>query len=160
MRLLPLLASLLYPACAGSGAAGLPVPPPLSPLTIVRPATPNSALAAPSGFSPAPDLPTPLYHLPAATLFSAIEAVAAAAPRTFLQKAYPSALQADYVVRSRLFNFPDLVLVAAEPRGSADAALIVYSRSVYGSSDLGVNRARVAAWLAALDRRLGPPKTR
>lgn len=160
MRLLPFLASLFFPACASPGAQGLPVPSPLVPLAIVRPATSNSALAAPSGFAPSPDIATPLYHLPAARLFAAVKAVAAAEPRTFLQAAYPADLQADYVARSRLFNFPDLVLAAVEPRGPGSAVLILYSRSVYGSGDFGVNRARVRAWLAALERRLGAPETR
>lgn len=154
MGILPLLASLLYPACAAAGAAGLPVPPALAPVVIVRPATPNSALAAPAGFAPAPDFITPLYRLPAPRLLAEIEAVATSEPRTTLQVAYPADLQADYVVRSRAFNFPDLVLVATEPRGASSSALILYSRSVYGSSDFGVNRARVSKWLAALDRRL------
>ncbi|MDA8051311.1 MAG: DUF1499 domain-containing protein [Rhodospirillales bacterium] len=160
MLLLPLLASLLFPTCAGHGAAGLPVPPASAPLKIVRLATPNSALAGPAGFSPAPDLLTPLYHLPAPQLLMAIERVAAQEPRTYLQAAYPVDLQADYVARSRVFNFPDLVLVAAEPRGATDAALIIYSRSVYGSSDFGVNRARIIGWIAALDRRVAVPERR
>jgi len=32
------------------------------------------------------------------------------------------------------------------------SGLIIYSRSRYGRSDFGVNRSRVKAWLAALDR--------
>lgn len=160
MRILPLFASLFFPACAGLGAAGLPVPPAQATVTIVRPATPNSALAAPAGYSPAPDIVTPLYHLPPTRLLAAIEAVAASQPRTTLQVVYPADLQADYVARSRIFNFPDLVLVATEPRGTADSALILYSRSVYGSSDFGVNRARVRTWLATLDRRLAVSEKR
>jgi len=35
-----------------------------------------------------------------------------------------------------------------------DSHLIIWSRSVYGYSNMGVNRARVAGWLAALDRRI------
>jgi hypothetical protein len=31
---------------------------------------------------------------------------------------------------------------------------VLWSRSVYGRSDLGVNRARLTAWLAALDAAL------
>jgi uncharacterized protein (DUF1499 family) len=33
---------------------------------------------------------------------------------------------------------------------AGSARLVLWSRSVYGQSDLGVNRKRVAAWLAAL----------
>ena len=36
-------------------------------------------------------------------------------------------------------------------RGEAESALILYSRSVYGRSDFGVNRKRLLSWLAALD---------
>ena len=38
--------------------------------------------------------------------------------------------------------------------------LIIWSRSVYGESDLGVNRKRVAAWLDALDKILPPSSER
>ncbi len=86
--------------------------------------------------------------------------MAASQPRTILQAAYPADLQVDYVVQSRLFNFPDLVLVATEPRGGADAVPILYSRSVYGSSDFGVNRARIGTWLALLDRHLAVSEKR
>jgi uncharacterized protein (DUF1499 family) len=36
----------------------------------------------------------------------------------------------------------------------------VYSRSVYGQSDLGVNRRRVETWLAALQTKLPPSSER
>ncbi|MCB1632914.1 MAG: DUF1499 domain-containing protein [Pseudomonadales bacterium] len=36
------------------------------------------------------------------------------------------------------------------PLGEARSTLIIYSRSVYGYSDLGVNKARVNRWLAEL----------
>jgi uncharacterized protein (DUF1499 family) len=158
MRLLPLIASLLFPVCVTDGAAGLPMPSPVVPLRIVRPATPNTALAAPRGFFPPPDIATPLYPLPAARLFATIEKVAAEAPRTYLQVSYETELQADYVARSRAFNFPDLILVAVEPRDKEHAVLILYSRSVYGRSDFGINRSRMKAWLAALDRLIAIPK--
>jgi uncharacterized protein (DUF1499 family) len=35
-----------------------------------------------------------------------------------------------------------------------DSHLIIWSRSVYGYSDMGVNRAHVVDWLAAVDRRI------
>jgi hypothetical protein len=36
----------------------------------------------------------------------------------------------------------------------------VYSRSVYGRSDLGVNRKRIGAWLAALQTKIPSPSER
>ncbi len=151
MHLLALLASLAFPACAQSGIGGLPPAHPIDPGAIVRPATPNTALAAPAGFAPKPDLETPVYRVPPATLFADLEKLAAGEPRTYLQATFADRLQAQYVVRSALLNFPDLVMaqVLAGP-DAGSARLVLWSRSVYGQSDLGVNRKRVAAWLAAL----------
>lgn len=127
---------------------------------IVRPATPNTALAAPSGFSPPPDIGTPVYPVPADRLYAAIRAVAAAQPRTFTAAAYPDRFQAAWVARSAVFNFPDMIMAQVSPAGRNHATMVLYSRSVYGYSDLGVNRQRVAAWLAALNRTMETPKER
>ncbi len=146
-----LLASLFFPACANSGVGGLPPARYLDPHTIVRPKTPNTALAAPAGFAPKPDIETPLYKVPPATLFADLRKLAASEKRTYEQAAFPHRLQADYVVRSAVFNFPDLVTaqVLAGP-GKTSAWLVLWSRSVYGRSDFGVNRQRLRAWLASL----------
>jgi uncharacterized protein (DUF1499 family) len=151
VHLLALLASLAFPACAQSGIGGLPPARPIDPGAIVRPATPNTALAAPAGFAPKPDLDTPVYRVAPAALFADLEKLAASEPRTYLQATFADRLQVQYVVRSTLLNFPDLVMaqVLAGP-DAGSARLVLWSRSVYGQSDLGVNRKRVAAWLAAL----------
>jgi uncharacterized protein (DUF1499 family) len=127
---------------------------------IVRPATPNTALAAPNGFSPPPDIGTPVYPVPADRLYADIQAVAAAQPRTFAAAAYPDRLQAAWVARSAVFNFPDMIMAQVSPAGRNEATMVLYSRSVYGYSDLGVNRRRVAVWLAALSRTMETPKER
>ena len=160
MNSLAWLLGLVLPACGGAGANGLPVPPPMDVTHLVRPASPNSALAAPNGFSPPPDIRTPVYPVPADRLYAAIQAVAAAQPRTFSLAAYPDRLQADWVARSAVFNFPDVIMAQVSPAGRNEATMVLYSRSVYGYSDLGVNRQRVAAWLAALNRTIETPKER
>jgi hypothetical protein len=150
-RLLVLLLGLVLPGCSGHGAEGLPVPPPMDFSRLVRPATPNTALAAPAGFVPAPDIVTARRALAPAALYAAIRRVAASQPRTYLHVAYADRLQAHYVARSAVFNFPDLIAVQVLP----DSTLILFSRSVYGRSDFGVNRKRLERWLAALDAELG-----
>ncbi len=157
------LIGLLLPACAATGAGGLPVPPPMDMAKLERPATPNTALAGPAVPGPAQaeagapaDIVTPVYRVPAARLFAAIEAVAAAQPRTFLAAAYPDRGQAHWVARSAIFNFPDLVTAHVTADGPQASTLVLYSRSVYGRSDLGVNRRRLVAWLAALNTMLKP----
>ena len=160
MSVLGWLLGFALPLCATQGAQGVMVPvAPASLRGIVRPGSPNHALAAPAGFSPAPDLVTPTYAVPAATLLAAVDAVALAQRRVFpLPGRAEMAWRRDYVARSAVFNFPDLVAVEVLP-GDGGAGLVLWSRSVYGRSDLGANRRRLAAWLAALDRRLldNPP---
>ncbi len=154
------LLGLLLPACGMPGAQGLPVPPPMDIAHLTRPASPNTALAAPAGFRPAPDVVTPIYPVPATRLYAAILATAAAQPRTYQAASYPDLRQADWVVRSAVFNFPDQVTAQAMPAGADAATLVLYSRSVYGYGDLGANRRRVETWLAALDRTLNPANER
>jgi uncharacterized protein (DUF1499 family) len=123
---------------------------------IVRPSSPNTALAAPAGFSPAPDIVTPVYHLPAGQLFALAQAVASGQPNTFTAATFAGQLQAHYVARSAVFNFPDLIAVQVRQETPDTSDLFLWSRSVYGESDLGVNRKRLQAWLGALDQKLPP----
>jgi len=74
--------------------------------------------------------------------------------RTFQAALYPEHLQARYVTRSAVFNFPDLIMVQVRSDSPDSSDLILYSRSVYGRGDLGVNRKRAEAWLGALDKKL------
>jgi hypothetical protein len=148
--LLRMLAALFFPACGLAGIQGLPPARPIDMAALHRSATDNTALAAPEGFSPAPDIVTRAYNVPPARLYAAIRQVAEAEPRVFLAAAYDERMQAQYVARSKWLNFPDLVAVQVTP----ESRLILWSRSVYGRSDLGVNKARLTAWLAALDREL------
>jgi hypothetical protein len=177
------LIGLMLPACAATGAAGLPVPPPMDFSGLVRPATPNSALAGPAvpgspvprlpvpgspvagapvpgeagATAGAPDLVTPVFRVSAPRLFAAVHAVAAAQPRTFLAASYPDRLQEHWVARSAVFNFPDLIAAQVVTAGPDASALVLYSRSVYGRSDLGVNLARLRVWLAAVNTMLMSP---
>ena len=58
-------------------------------------------------------------------------------------------LAATYVQTSALLAFPDYISVKAVPVGDG-AGLVIWSRSRFGKSDLGVNRERIEEWLAKL----------
>ena len=158
--LLAWLVGFILPACAAHGAQGLPQPQLMDMQRIERPATPNTALAAPAGFVPTPDLVTPTYSTPADLLYRALRAVAVAQPRTFLAAEYPAERQIHWVVRSVALNFPDLLTAQVSEVGPDRSTLVLYSRSVYGHSDLGVNRARLNTWIAALQTKIEQPGER
>jgi hypothetical protein len=151
MNPLPWLFGAIFPASGAVGALGLPTPPPMDMAAIVRPTTPNTALAGPAGFFPMPDIVVPPFPVPPGRLYAAIQSAAAGQARTYLAAEYGYILQAHYVVRSATLNFPDLVTVSVSGSGEGPSTLVVYSRSVYGHSDFGANRKRVEAWLAALN---------
>lgn len=154
MALLPWLMSAIFPACGAMGASGLPTPPPMDMAAIVRPASPNTTLAGPAGFLPVPDIVVPTFPLPPDRLYAAIQAVAAAQARTYQAADYRYMHQAHFVARTATLNFPDLVTVSVSGPTEGPSTLVVWSRSVYGRSDFGANRKRVAAWLAALNATL------
>ena len=148
------LLGLFLPACAASGAAGLPAPMLIDMKHLTRPASPNSALAAPADSQPAPDVVTPRFPVPAPRLYDILLAVAAQQPRTFLAAQYVTELQAQFVARSAVLNFPDLISAQVAEAGPGASTLILYSHSVYGYSDFGVNRKRLGTWLAAITSKI------
>ena len=150
MTLLAWLVGLILPACAATGSHGLPEPTLLDFDHLNRPSSPNTALAAPIATKPAADLATPVFRVPAARLYQAVIAAAAAQPRTFLAADFKAERQLHFVARSALFNFPDLISAQITEAGTDSSTLVLYSRSVYGYSDLGVNRQRLVSWLAAV----------
>ncbi|HQT83700.1 MULTISPECIES: DUF1499 domain-containing protein [Acidiphilium] len=148
--LLPLLLSLVFPACGKMGAQGVAPPGVVDFAHLTLPKTPNKALAAPSGFTPGPNIVTPHYKVSPTALFAMVGQVAAAEPRVFALDSHPAHLQAAWVARSARANFPDVIEVAVQPDPAGGSALILYSHSIYGQSDFGVNEARVKSWLGAI----------
>jgi uncharacterized protein (DUF1499 family) len=144
-----LLASLLMPACGARGAYGLPSTP-VDFTHLVRPSKPNTALAAPAGYSPKPDIETPVYPVSTTQLFAIVQRVAGAQPATYKLGEDQSALKEGWVARSLVFNFPDIIWAQVWPAETGNSQLLLYSRSYYGRSDFGVNRHRVETWLAAV----------
>ncbi len=70
-------------------------------------------------------------------------------PRT---KVFAGSLEAQtitYVTRSRVMGFPDYTTVSIQP--ITPSPMVIYGRLRFGSSDLGVNKARIQGWLAQLD---------
>lgn len=116
--------------------------------------SPNSALAAPAGFQPPPDVVTHDYGAVPQQVFAAAKAAALSQPRTVLQREFADALQAHFVARSAIIGFPDLVTLQVLSRAERGSQVVIWSRSVYGRYDFGVNRKRLVAWVSAIDAAL------
>lgn len=135
------------------GAQGMPAPEPVDFASLVLPSSPNTCLLTPTTAPGAGHLHRAPFALPPDDALAAIRAVAAAMPRTFALAEFPARGQVQWVARTRLMNYPDIVVAEVAPAGGG-SALWLYSRSLIGWSDLGANRARVAAWLAAFEERI------
>ncbi|WP_333831713.1 DUF1499 domain-containing protein [Rubrimonas sp.] len=120
----------------------------VDPLAGMSTGKPNEARVAPAGASG--DLESPVFEMAPAELMARLDAVALAEPRARRLAGDPAEGFATYVQRSALMGFPDYVSVRAVDLGEGRSALAIWSRSRYGHSDLGVNRARLERWMAAL----------
>ena len=124
--------------------------------SLARSGASNEFLACPPDYCAASaDATTPLYAVPAPRLAAIVRTVLAEQPRMTILRDGPLAGAQEgggkivAVQRSMVFRFPDTVWIEIAPHG-ARASLAIYSRSAYGRSDFGVNRARVETLLAAI----------
>ncbi|WP_138933767.1 DUF1499 domain-containing protein [Roseovarius arcticus] len=76
---------------------------------------------------------------------AALDAIIRAEPRARVLAGSVDSGMVTYITRSKVIGFPDYTTV--EQRGDT---LALYARLRYGKSDMGVNKARVERWLAAL----------
>lgn len=134
----------------GLGGCAVGAPSFIDPLAARAPKTPNWALAAPEGVDAAaePTHRTPVVSATPEALLERVDAAFMAEPRVTRADAPP--LARAYIQRSRIVGFPDHVTVRAIDLGDGRASAAIFSRSLYGRSDLGVNAARVERLLGAL----------
>ena len=120
--------------------------------TLTRHATPNDALVCPTGRCPnaKSDSEAKVYPMSAADLLARLRTIALAEPDTRELPNAPSNA-ARFLQHTRLMRFPDTIDVEVFPAASNQSTLAIYSRSLIGRKDFGVNRARITRWLAALD---------
>jgi len=124
----------------------------VDPLTAPTPETPNSWRVAPPGQEPGvAGQQSPVYRTTPAELMAALDRIALAQPDTERLAGAPDEDFITYVQRTPLVKYPDYVSVKAVDLGNGTSALALLSRSRFGQSDLGVNKARVAGWLKGLE---------
>jgi len=55
-----------------------------------------------------------------------------------------------YVQRSALIGYPDYITIKAVTSGEDQSKLVMFSRSRFGYSDLGVNKMRIDHWISII----------
>jgi len=117
-------------------------------ITLERRTTPNDFLACPAEVCAAEaDIESPVVAQSIDHLRLRFLEMVAARPRLTLLASNPVLDQYDVEERSALFGFPDTMTVRLFERRDGTSTVAIYSRSHYGRGDLGVNAARVRAWL-------------
>ena len=98
------------------------------------------------------DAIAPIYATAPNVLAQTLDGIARADGATLLAGSVASG-HMTYVSRSRIVGFPDYTSVRVE-RAGAGATFAAFARARFGHSDMGVNRARLERWQAALDATL------
>ena len=112
---------------------------------------PNQFLMCPPGLCDTnSNVESPVFDVPVARLRAHLREVVAAQPRVELLTKDEDGQQIDYIQRSARFRFPDIITVRFISVSTSQSTLAIYSRSIYGESDFGVNRERIDAWLTFL----------
>lgn len=130
------------------------------PTTLARTGRPNDWLICPPGACAAQaDAEAPSFALPPERLFATWREVVAEQPRATLIGTDEARLLVMAQDRTPLLRFVDTVTIRVLPTPDGGATFAAYSRSEIGYGDLGTNRKRLEAWMAALERRL-PARSR
>ena len=110
----------------------------------------NDYVVAPSGTTQAKiDTVFQTTDLAPRDLLFLFDSIASNSARTIVVDGSVDALHITYVQQSMIFGFPDYVSVKAID-AEGGAGLVIWSRSRFGYSDTGANKARIDAWLAAM----------
>ena len=118
--------------------------------TLTRKGRRNDTLVCPAGLCPnaEPDHEAKTYAMQPDELLARLTEIVLAEPHTRALDSEPGF--ARFIQYSRLMRFPDTIDVQVFP-ADGGATLAIYSRSLVGRKDFGVNRARVERWLSKLD---------
>ena len=111
----------------------------------------NQYLVSPNNYCSArAHLASPTYDLSVEELRERWMTMIASQPRIETRKADEEAMQYEFIQRTKIMRFPDIITVRFISLEQRRSTLAVYSRSRYGRRDFGVNKDRVRAWLEAL----------
>lgn len=123
----------------------------VDPATAERTGRPNDYLVAPDGATEAAaDRVMAAKAQPAQDLLFLFDAVVRPSSQVAVLAGSIEDGHITYVQRTAVLGFPDYITVKAVERDGG-SALIIWSRSRYGYSDMGVNKKRIDTWLKQID---------
>lgn len=122
----------------------------VDPVDAPRSARRNSYVIAPDGMGTRANKVAPVYSVSPQELGERLAAIALAEPRTTLLAGSPEDGWFTLVQRSNLMRYPDYISIRVLPVESG-STMAIFSRSRYGYSDRGVNKARLRRWLKLLE---------
>lgn len=119
--------------------------------TLERRTSPNDALACPASLcKAAADIVPPVFAIDAPGLRAAFSEALASETHLTRADSDEATLTDRYVQRTPLMRYPDTIVVRFVAAGTGCSTLALYSRSKFGHSDLGANKARLERWLAKI----------
>jgi hypothetical protein len=119
--------------------------------TLERRTSPNDALACPAGLCKAnADMVPPVFAIDAAGLRAAVSEALQTESHVTRVASDEATLTDRYVQLTPLMRYPDTIVVRAVPLANGCSTLALYSRSKFGHSDLGANKARLERWLGKI----------
>lgn len=135
----------------GDGAVAEPMP---DFATLTLRGQPNEYLALPPDFAATarPHAQSPTFDIPVSALEETALTLIHSQPRVEVIATDAARRQYAFVQRTALLRFPDTITMRFVDLGDGRSSPAVYSRSKFGYSDLGANKRRVEAWLAAISR--------
>ena len=111
------------------------------------PTTPNYFIVCPSSTCNGRSYPSPVFPGSQANLFSAVKEVISKQPRTSIVSIDATTYSLVAVQRTLIFRFPDVIQIKIIPHNSNQSSILLYSKSVYGHYDFGVNESRALLWI-------------
>lgn len=132
-------------------------PTPFNFTTLQRSDKPNSYLVCPKEYCHTKvDATAPIFNVSVIELQKSWDHVIQAQPRIESLAANQAQHTFQYVQRSLVLRFPDIINITLIPINKNQSTLAIYSTAVYGYYDFNVNKKRVQNWLAELGNEIKP----
>lgn len=131
---------------------GCSQPPTANLQNITLPKFPNYYLICPQNYcNVTPNEVSSTYPISADDLFNAWNFMMTQQRYVTVLDSVPSRGQYDYITKDFILDFPDEVTVQFIALTDSTSTLAVYSRSMYGFYDFGLNKKRLHTWLNELN---------